>query len=145
MKKKEKEPWQIAAARYCVENSEKGFAVEDLKKFIQSIYSVNEGHIYKFFEEEIQSPSGRQYSREQKGGYWIPPLDLVSKVTDYDELKEARKNAKEAKELAIVAIAISVEAAIVSIFVPIFVTQWVSQTVKLDETQLKQIELIIKN
>jgi len=107
MKKKQKEPWQIAAARYCVENSEKGFAFEDLKKYIQSIYSVNEGHIYQFFEEELQWPAGRKFSRNERGGSWIPPLDLVSKVTDYDELKEARKNAKHAFWFSIIAIIVS--------------------------------------
>ena len=46
---------------------------------------------------------------------------------------------------AIIAIAISVGAAVVSIFIPVFIAQWMTQTVKLDEAQLKQIELIIKN
>lgn len=53
------------------------------------------------------NPQGRQYSRNDVNGMWIPPLDLVSKVTDYDELKEARKNAKSAFRLSIIAIVIS--------------------------------------
>lgn len=100
----EKEPWQIAATRYCAENSEKGFVIEDLKKYIQSIYPVNENHISQFFQEEIQSPAGRQYSRNSQPingvNKWTPPLDLVSKITDYDELQEARKSSKRAMVIA---------------------------------------------
>lgn len=107
MKKKQKEPWQIAAARYCVENSEKGFVEQNLKDYIQSHYSVSDSHVSQFIEEEIQFPRGSKFSRKARAGYWIPPLDLVSKVTDYDELKEARKNAGHAFWLSIIAIIIS--------------------------------------
>lgn len=106
--KNKKEPWQIAVARYCVENSENGFSLEDLRGYIQKNYpSVHEGHISQFLEEEIQSPSGRRYNRMARGDRWIPTLDLVSKVTDYEELKEARKNSKNAFWLSIIAIIIS--------------------------------------
>lgn len=107
MKKQQKEPWQIAAARYCLNNSEKGFKVEDLRVYIKDKYEVHESHITFFFNEEIMNPRERQYSRNAVNGKWIPPLDLVSKVTDYDELKEARKNAKNAFWLSIIAIIIS--------------------------------------
>ncbi len=110
-----KEPWQIAAARYCVENSEKGFTQEDLKKCISSNYAVSEAHFSQFVEEELQSPAGRQFSRVGKEGLWIPPLDLVSKVTDYDELKEARKNSQNAFCLSIIAIIISAITLVVAI------------------------------
>ncbi len=107
----EKEPWQIAAARYCATNSEKGFTKESLIKHIQSLYETKEGFVRQFYEEEICKPAGREnmrsYISTEIGGIWIPPLDLVSKITDYDELKEARKNAKQAFWLAIVAIIIS--------------------------------------
>jgi len=100
--KKYKEPWQVAAARYCVENSEKGFIFSDLVKYIKSKYTdVSEPHIHQFIEEEIQAPSGRRFSRDNRGGSWIAPLDLVSKITDYDELKEARKSSKYAMAIAI--------------------------------------------
>lgn len=112
----EKEPWQIVAARYCVNNSEKGFVIEDLEKHVQSIYSVNKDYIRQFFEEELQSPAGRNFSRNARNGYWIPPLDLVSKITDYDELKEARKNARQAFWLSIIAIIISAVTLLISIF-----------------------------
>lgn len=102
-----KDPWQITAAKFCVDNSEKGFSKDQLYKHVRTIYDVSEGHLNKFWEEEIYLPSGRQYSRNMGAGDWIPPLDLVSKVTDYEELKEARKNSKRAFWLSIIAIIIS--------------------------------------
>lgn len=114
--KEHKEPWQIAAARYCVENSEKGFEEKDLKKYVQSLYSVSDGHINQFLEEEIHFPLGSKFSRNARAGYWIPPLELVSKVTDYDELKEARKNSKNALWLSIIAIIISAITLLVTVF-----------------------------
>lgn len=105
--KKNKEPWQIAAARYCVENSEQGFEFGDLKVFVNKYYKVNERHIEFFIQEEIQRPGGRQFSRNGDSGNWVPPLSLVSMVTDYDELKEARKNARQAFWMSSIAIVIS--------------------------------------
>ena len=115
MIKIKKEPWQIVAARYCVDNSEKGFDQEGLKKYIKSLYNVSDAHVNQFWEEEIYLPTGRKYSRNARVN-WIPPLDLVSKVTDYDELREARKNAKQAFWLAIIAIIISATTLITPIF-----------------------------
>lgn len=109
--KKEKEPWQISAARYCVDQAEKGFTEDDLRIYIKSLYEVEDYNISSFFNEEIIEPTGRKFSRNyiNKDGenFWVPPLDLVSKVTDYDELKEARKNARQAFWLSIIAIIIS--------------------------------------
>lgn len=110
------EPWQIAAARFCVENSEKGFEEKDLKTFIQSHYSVSDGHVSQFIEEELHFPLGSKFSRAGRGGYWIPPLELVSKVIDYDEIKEARRNSKNAFWLSMVAIMISAITLMVTAF-----------------------------
>lgn len=122
-KKEEKEPWQIAAARFCVDNAEKGFTQESLNAYIKSHYLVNERHLEQFHQEEIHKPAGREHSRDflktGEGGLWIPPLDLVSKITDYDELKEARKNAKQAFQLSIIAIIISAITLFVSFSSPI--------------------------
>jgi hypothetical protein len=101
------EPWQIAAARFCVEHSEKGFEFKELKDFINANYKVRDRHLEFFVQEEIQHPTGRQFSRQGDNGNWVPPLSLVSMVTDYDELKEARKNAKNAFYFSIIAIVIS--------------------------------------
>lgn len=115
-KVKKREPWQIAAGRYFVENSERGFSHDEYKKFVLSSYSVSERHISQFWEEMIQNPAGRQYPRNgDSTGKWIPPLELVSTITDYDELVEARKNAKQAFWLAVVAILVSGASLIVSI------------------------------
>ena len=120
IKNYKKEPWQIAAARYCVNNSEKGFTQDGLRQYIKSLYNVADGHIEQFYEEEIYKPAGRQHTRNflknESIGVWTPPLDLVSKVTDYDELKEARKNAKQAFWLSVTAIIIAVVTLFVSIF-----------------------------
>ena len=109
------EPWQIAAARFCVDNSEKGFNLPDLERYIKSKFSVSEAHIRQFWDEEICEPAGRKYSRTARGTF-IPPLDLVSKVTDYDELREARRNAKHAFWLSIIAIIISTITLAVNVF-----------------------------
>ncbi|MDO8499636.1 MAG: hypothetical protein Q7S66_03175 [bacterium] len=113
---KNKEPWQIVAARYCVDNSEKGFDENDLKKYVFSLYSISEAHFSQFIEEEIQFPPGSKFSRTKRGGSWIPSLELVSKVTDYDELKEARRNSKNAFCLSIIAIIISAVTLIITAF-----------------------------
>src|SRR3989344_8550176 len=102
-----KEPWQIAAARYCVINSERGFDTQDLIRYIKSLYSVRDGHLSQFIEEALQSTSGRQHSRMVRGGLWIPPLELVSKVTDYDELREARESSKKAMYIAIASLVLA--------------------------------------
>lgn len=120
MKDQQKEPWQVAAARYCVENSEGGFTQEGLKKYIQSIYSVSDGHFSQFIEEELQMPSGRKYSRTGREGKWIPPLDLVSKVTDYEELKEARESSRRAVYIAIGSLIIATIVGIAQIIVQIY-------------------------
>lgn len=104
---KNSESWQIAAARFCVEHSEKGFNLAELKDYIKKHYKVSDRHIEFFIQEEIQHPSGRQGSRTHDQGTWVPPLDLVSKINDYDELKEARKNAKNAFYFSLIAIVIS--------------------------------------
>ncbi|MBI2024773.1 MAG: hypothetical protein HYT03_01610 [Candidatus Harrisonbacteria bacterium] len=107
----QKEPWQIAAARYCINNAERGFTKKGLEEYIRPSYSLNERHIEQFYDEEIYKPVGREHTRSfvktEEGGLWIPPLDLVSKITDHDELQEVRKNAKNAFWLSIVAIIIS--------------------------------------
>jgi hypothetical protein len=105
--KKTKEPWQIAAARWCVDHSEE-FTQAELNAFIKKEHpSVHNTHIEFFFQQEIKQPSGRQHSRGYVDGTWTPPLDLVSKVTDYDELREARKNSKWAFRFALLANAIA--------------------------------------
>jgi len=111
-----KEPWQIAAARYCVEHSEQGFEFKDLKEYINVRYKVSERHLEFFIQEEIQHPTGRQHNRQGDSGHWVPPLSLVSMVTDYDELKEARKNARQAFWLSFIAIIISLITLIVTTF-----------------------------
>lgn len=114
------EPWQIIASRFCVESSEEGFTLEELKDFIHHKYNVRDVHIQQFFLEEIQHPSGRQYPRTADTAHpewrWIAPLELVSKITDYEELKEARKNSKNAFWLSISSILIALASFIATVY-----------------------------
>jgi hypothetical protein len=117
--KNEKEPWQIMAARFCA-NTETGLTEDALRAFIIKNYpNVPPAHISFFYEEEIVCPSGRQYPR---GAIAInnvqmrsAPMELVSKITDYEELKEARKNAASAFWMSFVSIIIALLSLLVSI------------------------------
>jgi hypothetical protein len=60
---REKEPWQIAAARYCVSHSECGFTKEALVKYIEASYEVNNRYVEQFWDEEIYKPAGREHTR----------------------------------------------------------------------------------
>jgi hypothetical protein len=71
---------------------------------------------------------------------YIISFDANFKFIDYHELKFARENAKEAKRLAVIAIAVSVGAALTSIVMPVLVAQWFTQTVKLDSSQLQDLK-----
>ena len=75
----------------------------------------------------------------------IMSFDAHFKFIDYHELKFARENAREAKSLAIKAIAISFGAVLVSIVMPVFIAQWFTQTVRLDAEQLRTIQTTLKN
>jgi hypothetical protein len=103
-----KEPWHIAAARFCVDNAESGVTSTELKNHIKELgYKVSGHHLEFFFQEELQQPTGRQFSRVPENGRYTPPLEMVSTITDFDELREARKNSKQAFWLGFIAIVIS--------------------------------------
>lgn len=118
-----KEPWQIAAARYCVTHSE-GFTKESLVKHIVSSYKVNMLHIEQFYNEEIYKPAGRENTRtwlsDSSGGIWTPPLDLVSKIIGYDELQEARDSSRKAMRIATGSLIVAIIVGIVQILISIF-------------------------
>ena len=106
------EPWQVAAARFCVERVE--FSVKELENFLEKPpYNIPHEHARSFFEENIQAPNGRSLSRnfrkseEGQGGLWTAPAELVSMITDYDELREARKNAYSAWWISMAALGVS--------------------------------------
>jgi hypothetical protein len=106
MNNQNKEPWQIAAARFCVERKE--FTFKSVEAFLEGEpYNIPHEHVKSFFIENIQNPPGRQFNRgfrksaEGEGGLWTAPSDLVSMVTDYDELREARESSKRAMYVAI--------------------------------------------
>jgi hypothetical protein len=57
-----------------------------------------------------------QWSREPRGDngteYWTAPLELVSTVVDYDELKHARESSDTAWKMAVAAFIVSAIAAV---------------------------------
>ena len=53
--KVQNEPWQIAAARYCVEHSEQGFEFKELKDFINAKYSVRDRHLEFLFKKKFNN------------------------------------------------------------------------------------------
>ena len=104
------DPWQIAAARFCVERSE--FTVKELEDFLEAPpHKLPRRIARNFFEDSIQCPPGRNLSRNFRqgpdGGLWTAPAELVSMITDFDELREARKNAKWAFLISMAALAVS--------------------------------------
>ena len=48
-KNNRKVPWQIATARYCVDNSEIGFTKDGLEKYIQSTQLQTHRIFFQFF------------------------------------------------------------------------------------------------
>ncbi len=111
-----KEPWHIAAARFCVENAESGFTEQAVRDYIKGKgYSVSDRHLSFFFQEEIQQPVGRQFGRGNDNGSYVPSLEMVATITDFDELREARNNSKQAFWLGFIAIIISLVTLLVTV------------------------------
>ncbi len=122
---KRKEPWQIAAARFCVERRE--FTHKELETFLTECPNeVPIEHIRNFFIENIKNPAGRQFDREFRksaegeGGYWTAPPELVSMVIDFDELREARKSSGNAMKTAIGSLIVASLIGIAQILVQIY-------------------------
>ena len=120
-----KEPWQITAARFCVERKE--FTLKELEIFLESNpHNIHHSHVRNFFIENIQNPPGRQFNREFRksaegdGGLWTASSELVSMVTDYDELREARESSKRAMYIAIGSLVIATIVGIAQIIVQVF-------------------------
>jgi len=118
-----KEPWQIAAARFCVERKE--FNLKDLEAFLEGEpYNIDHTHVRNFFVENIQNPPGRQFNREfrkvsEGNVLWTAPSELVSMVTDYDELREARESSRKAMYIAIGSLSIATLVGVAQIIVQI--------------------------
>ena len=120
------EPWQITAARFCVENSSRGFTVTQLTNYLRSLnidFTNEHNQIDFFFSEEILSPGGSRFQRSpiaQENGYvYQAPLALVQKIQDYDELVEARKNSRNAIYFALASIVLACISIIVQVVNPV--------------------------
>ena len=107
--KDKKEPWQIAAARFCVEKME--FTEDELRQFLEREYKVPHTHIQEFFENKIKKPSGYQYDRQHRleDGKWLrtAPLELASTIVDFDEIKLARESASSAWRISMGALVVA--------------------------------------
>lgn len=71
---------------------------------------------------------------------YLISLDSQFKYIDYQELKFARQNAREARALSVKAIKISMFAIIASILTPVVLAVLMSQTVKIDNNQFQYIK-----
>lgn len=102
---REQEPWQIGAARFCTEK-QTGFTQRELFDYLDGL-NVPKSAQRSFFTDSISSPMGSKYGRQDDGGVWTAPVELVSMVIDYDELKEARRNARHAWYFSLAAVVIT--------------------------------------
>jgi hypothetical protein len=112
-----KEPWQIAAARFCVERDDTEFTRAELEQFLrENGYQIHTWHIHRFFQDQVKLPAGMQWNREPRGEngteFWTAPLELVSTIVDYDELKQARESSISAWKMAAAALIVSAIAAV---------------------------------
>jgi len=102
----EEEPWQIKAARFCTEH-QNGFSQQELFEHLETMGAPKKAQS-QFFSDTISHPVGSKYGRSPDGDHlWHAPIEVVSMVIDYDELKDARRNAKNAFWLSLIAIIIS--------------------------------------
>lgn len=76
---------------------------------------------------------------------YLISFDAHFKYIDYQELKFARETAKEARKYSMIAIGISIFALLASIVVPILISKYFTQEVKLDSSQLDILQQTINN
>lgn len=89
-----------------------------------------------FFATSIDRNNDYQYQENK----YIISFDAHFKYLDYQELKFARQNAREAKMLSLWAIRISILAVIVSAGVPLWIALGVNQSVRIDSRQLQYLK-----
>ncbi len=70
---------------------------------------------------------------------YIVSYDAQFNYIDYKELQFARENAREARNLSIIAIGISLGALLASILMPIGIAIWMTQTVRIDTAQIQEL------
>ena len=90
----------------------------------------------------IHGETGSYQSQENK---FILTLEAEFAFTDYQELKFARENAKQARNLSLLAISISMFAIIVSVLVPYLIARNMIQNVKIDSGQLQYMKDLINS
>lgn len=68
---------------------------------------------------------------------YLISYDANFKYIDFQELKFARETSKEARNFSKIAIIISLAAFFASIFIPIFIAKYFTQTVKIENSQFQ--------
>ncbi len=119
----------------------KDWEKESIKKYFNNAF-INS------YRDESKSRSGDAetlFLIISKGGSscdsrYVINFDCYFKYIDYQELKLAQKNAATAKKLAIYAIGIAIASMIITVLIPIFITQ----TVKIDMEQIDQNKNLAK-
>ncbi|MDO8571569.1 MAG: hypothetical protein Q7R79_02730 [bacterium] len=129
----------------------KAFLSEHDKKTLESYFEFAYTNARQVRTYGKSGSSESLFLLTNKGGGWndnnsryAVSLDAIFKYLEYQELKFARQNAREARDLSIKAIAISAGAVIISIFVPIFVAQFISQSVQIEDGQFQFFKSVIK-
>lgn len=149
----------VRVIRYAL-NADQGFSVPELYSDKKAFLTDHEKEVLQIYFEFAYS-NARQVSTygasgnsegffilAHKGPGWNHEntryeisSDTLFKYLDLQELKLARKTSKEAKDLSWKAIYISIGAVLVSIFIPLFIAQFFTQTVRLEDEQLQTLEL----
>ncbi len=96
----------IAVVRHCVGKDE--FTIEELVEvFSKAPHNVPEADILRVGEEVVQNYGRRSGRGGNKDKLFSASMEMVSMITDYEELKEARKNAHSAWRFSIAALIVS--------------------------------------
>ncbi len=107
--KKEKEDFYISMLRYGKQQFENGFKVEDLIKYLQKqghfIPSENSILLHHYFPLAFYAKNGMPYP-DIVSFYFLKPEGYFH-LLEYDSILASRKEARETKRLALVAIIIS--------------------------------------
>ncbi len=105
--KNNNEPWQIKAARFCVEKSQTGFTANELRDFIQNECGVShDNQFVRFYDNEIAQHM-TEFAVRDGESLFQPTLEMVQRVMEYDELQLARRTSESADRNSKIAIGIA--------------------------------------
>ena len=138
---------------FSVEELEEGVTLEDWQKEIIKNYMViavknaqdksqnepyNTETIFFVVKEELRDPFDVIPGNEAR---YILSTNALFHYIDYTELQFARKTAKEARDIAVGAVYISI---ILSLFAPLIVSHLIIQSVEIERFQFEQIKNLLE-